>query len=68
MQPFLLHLGIAYVVFIRVADGKIAFIREYFDPVRAAKAMRLSIAVWHIGGLGIILRLDRHYAAVGGVH
>jgi len=34
-----------YVVFLRVADGKIAFIREYFDPVRAAKAMGLSIAV-----------------------
>ena len=34
-----------YVVFLRVANGKIAFIREYFDPVRAAKAMGLSIAV-----------------------
>jgi uncharacterized protein len=34
-----------YVVFLRVADGKIAFIREYFDPVRAAKAMGLSIVV-----------------------
>ena len=34
-----------YVVFLRVAGGKIAFIREYFDPVRAAKAMGLSIAV-----------------------
>ena len=34
-----------YVVFLRVADGKIAFIREYFDPVRAAKAMGLSIGV-----------------------
>jgi ketosteroid isomerase-like protein len=33
-----------YVVFLRVADGKIAFIREYFDPVRAAKAMGLSIS------------------------
>jgi len=33
-----------YVVFLRVADGKIAFIREYFDPVRAAKAMNLPIA------------------------
>jgi uncharacterized protein len=32
-------------VFTRVADGKIAFIREYFDPVRAAKAMDLPIAV-----------------------
>ena len=34
-----------YVVFLRVADGKIAFICEYFDPVRAAKAMDLPIAV-----------------------
>ena len=33
-----------YVVFIRATDGKIAFIREYFDPVRAAKAMDLPIA------------------------
>jgi hypothetical protein len=24
-----------YVVFLRAADGKIAFLREYFDPVRA---------------------------------
>ena len=28
-----------YMVFLRVADGKIAFLREYFDPVRAAKAL-----------------------------
>ena len=28
-----------YVVFLRAAGGKIAFLREYFDPVRAAKAM-----------------------------
>jgi len=28
-----------YVVFLRAADGKIAFLREYFDPVRAAKAL-----------------------------
>ena len=34
-----------YVVFLRAAGGKIAFIREYFDPVRAAKAMDLAIAV-----------------------
>jgi ketosteroid isomerase-like protein len=33
-----------YVVFIRAAGGKIAFIREYFDPVRAAQAMKLQIA------------------------
>jgi uncharacterized protein len=28
-----------YVVFLRAANGKIAFLREYFDPTRAAKAM-----------------------------
>ena len=28
-----------YVVFLRAASGKIAFLREYFDPTRAAKAM-----------------------------
>jgi hypothetical protein len=28
-----------YVVFLRSAGGKIAFLREYFDPVRAAKAL-----------------------------
>jgi hypothetical protein len=28
-----------YVVFLRAADGKIAFLREYFDPVRADNAM-----------------------------
>ena len=33
-----------YVVFLRAADGKIVFLREYFDPVRAAKAMDLPIA------------------------
>jgi ketosteroid isomerase-like protein len=27
------------VVFLRAVDGKIAFLREYFDPTRAAKAM-----------------------------
>jgi ketosteroid isomerase-like protein len=27
------------VVFLRAAGGKIAFLREYFDPTRAAKAM-----------------------------
>ena len=26
-----------YVVFLRATDGKIAFLREYFDPVPAAK-------------------------------
>src|SRR4051794_30887640 len=28
-----------YVLFLRAAGGKIAFLREYFDPTRAAKAM-----------------------------
>jgi len=32
-----------YVVFLRAAGGKIVFLREYFDPVRAAKAMGLPI-------------------------
>ncbi len=32
-----------YVVFLRTAAGKIAFLREYFDPVRAAKALDTPI-------------------------
>ncbi|HSV21738.1 MAG TPA: nuclear transport factor 2 family protein [Xanthobacteraceae bacterium] len=32
-----------YVVFLRAAGGKIAFLREYFDPTRAAKAMNRPI-------------------------
>jgi ketosteroid isomerase-like protein len=28
-----------YVVFLRAVGGKIAFLREYFDPTRAARAM-----------------------------
>lgn len=32
-----------YVVFLRAAGGKIAFMREYFDPVRAAKALKAPI-------------------------
>jgi len=32
-----------YVVFLRAADGKIRFLREYFDPVRAAKALDTPI-------------------------
>src|SRR6266404_6216976 len=32
-----------YVVFLRAAGGKIAFLREYFDPVRAAKALNTPI-------------------------
>src|SRR5436190_24371504 len=32
-----------YVVFLRAANGKIAFLREYFDPVRAARALDAPI-------------------------
>ena len=32
-----------YVVFLRAAGGKIAFLREYFDPTRAAKALNTPI-------------------------
>lgn len=32
-----------YVLFLRAAAGKIAFLREYFDPVRAAKALDAPI-------------------------
>lgn len=32
-----------YVVFLRVAGGKIAFLREYFDPTRASKALNAPI-------------------------
>ena len=32
-----------YVVFLRAVGGKIAFLREYFDPVRAAKALDTPI-------------------------
>jgi ketosteroid isomerase-like protein len=32
-----------YVVFLRASGGKIAFLREYFDPVRAAKALDTPI-------------------------
>ena len=32
-----------YVVFLRAASGKIVFLREYFDPVRAAKALDTPI-------------------------
>lgn len=28
-----------YVIFLRAVDNKIEFLREYFDPVRAAKAL-----------------------------
>jgi ketosteroid isomerase-like protein len=33
----------AYVVILRAAGGKIAFLREYFDPVRAAQALGTPI-------------------------
>jgi len=32
-----------YVVFLRATAGKIAFLREYFDPTRAARAMNAPI-------------------------
>ena len=32
-----------YVVFLRATGSKIAFLREYFDPVRAAKALDTPI-------------------------
>jgi ketosteroid isomerase-like protein len=32
-----------YVVFLRAANDKIVFIREYFDPTRAAKALDTPI-------------------------
>jgi len=34
-----------YVVFLHAEDGKIAFLREYFEPVRAAKALNLPIQI-----------------------
>jgi ketosteroid isomerase-like protein len=32
-----------YVLFLRAVAGRIAFLREYFDPVRAAKALDARI-------------------------
>ena len=32
-----------YVLFLRAANGKIAFLREYFDPTRAAHALDTPI-------------------------
>jgi uncharacterized protein len=32
-----------YIVFLRAETGKIAFLREYFDPVRAAQALDTPI-------------------------
>jgi ketosteroid isomerase-like protein len=35
--------GQEYVLFLRAVGGKIAFLREYFDPTRAAKALDTPI-------------------------
>ena len=32
-----------YVLFLRASEGKIIFLREYFDPVQAAKALDTPI-------------------------
>ena len=32
-----------YVLFLRAAGGRIAFLREYFDPVRASKALNTQV-------------------------
>ena len=32
-----------YLLLLRAVDGKIAFLREYFDPVRAAQALGVPI-------------------------
>ena len=32
-----------YVLFLRAVGGKIAFLREYFDPVRTARALDTPI-------------------------
>jgi uncharacterized protein len=32
-----------YVIFLRAAQDKITFLREYFDPVRAARALDTPI-------------------------
>jgi ketosteroid isomerase-like protein len=34
-----------YVLFLKTQNGKIALLREYFDPVRAARAMGETIAL-----------------------
>ena len=39
IKPTRLTYNQQYVLFLRAAGGKIAFLREYFDPTRAAKAM-----------------------------
>src|SRR5262245_41774674 len=38
-----------YVLFLRATAGKIAFLREYFDPVRAAMALDAPIVGVAIG-------------------
>jgi ketosteroid isomerase-like protein len=43
IKPTGRHYSQEYVVFLHAAGGKIAFLREYFDPVRAAKAMDTPI-------------------------
>jgi len=35
--------GQDYVLFLRAAGGKIVFLLEYFDPVRAARALDIPI-------------------------
>jgi hypothetical protein len=32
-----------YIVFLKASDGRISFLREYFDPVRAAHALATPI-------------------------
>lgn len=41
-----------YVLFLRAAGGKITFLREYFDPVRAAKALNAPIPGLEPGDTG----------------
>jgi ketosteroid isomerase-like protein len=39
-----------YVLILRAVRGKIAFLREYFDPVRAAQALDVPIAGFESSG------------------
>jgi hypothetical protein len=39
IKPTGRHYAQEYVFLLRSSNGKIAFLREYFDPVRASKAM-----------------------------
>ena len=43
IKPTGRHYSQEYVVFLRAAGGKIAFLREYFNPVRAAQALDAPI-------------------------